>query len=289
MSVWAVVAHYGEPGATLATIVSLRAGSVQPDEILVVDNQGNFPQAGARVTTLGRNLGFAGAITLGASEALRAGADWVWFLNNDAQVAPGCLQALLAAGDAVPRAGLLTPVIEHESGEIWYAGGRVDERRMTVGHEVVVAAKGAYDTGYATGCAVLARTAFILDARPAREDLFMYFEDVEWSLRARACGWRVMVVPSARVRHRVARRRGRRVWSPTAVYLLTRNRLALARRAGGIGPALTPALSWGLRQWIKGLAWRDGGRTRRAFLAGLRDGIRGRGGPPPSDFAGRRP
>lgn len=289
MSVWAVVAHYGEPTATLATIASLRSGSVQPDEILVVDNQGNFLQEGTRAATPGRNLGYAGAIALGASEALRAGSEWVWFLNNDADAAPGCLQALLAAGDAMPRAGLLTPVIEHEAGGIWYAGGTVDTRRMVVGHDVVVAAQGAYDTGYATGCAILARAAFLREAGPADEDLFMYFEDVEWSLRARACGWRVMVVPSARVRHSVARRRGRRVWSPTAVYLLTRNRLALARRAGGIRPALAPAVSWGFRQWIKGLAWRDAGRTRRALFAGLRDGIRGRGGPPPSDFAGRRP
>jgi rhamnosyltransferase len=289
VSVWAVIAHYGEPAATLATIASLRAGSLQPDEILIVDNQGNFPQEGVRVATPGRNLGFAGAIALGASEALRAGAEWVWFPDNDAKVAPSCLQALLAAGDAAPRAGLLTPVIEHEEGGIWYAGGTVDARRMAVRHEIVVASQDAYDTGYATGCAVLARAAFLLDTGPADEDLFMYFEDVEWSLRARARGWRVVVVPSARVRHSVALRRGRRVWSPTAVYLLTRNRLLLARRAGGIGPALAPAVSWGLRQWLKGLAWRDGGRTRRAFFAGLRDGIRGRGGPPPTGFAGRRP
>jgi len=287
--VWAVVAHYGEPAATLAAIASLRAGSVQPDEILVVDNQGNFPGEAARAVIPGGNLGFAGAIALGASGALRAGAKWVWFLNNDAQVAPGCLQALLAAGDATPRAGLLTPVIEHEAGGIWYAGGTVDARRMAVGHEVVVAAQGAYDTGYATGCAVLARGALLRDVGPADEALFMYFEDVEWSLRARARGWRVMVVPSARVRHSVARRPGRRVWSPTAVYLLTRNRLVLARRAGAMGPALVPAVSWGLRQCIKGLAWRDGGRIRRAFFAGLHDGIRGRGGPPPTGLDGRRP
>lgn len=289
MSVWAVIAHYGEPAATLATIASLRVGSVQPDEILVVDNQGNFPREGARVATPGGNVGFAGAIALGASEALRAGAGWVWFPDNDAEVAPGCLQALLAAGDAVPRAGLLTPVIEREDGGIWYAGGSVDARRMAVGHEVVVAAQDPYDTGYATGCAILARTAFLLDAGPADEGLFMYFEDVEWSLRARARGWRVVVVPSARVRHSVARRRGRRVWSPMAVYLITRNRLLLARRASGIGPALAPAVSWGLRQWIKGLAWRDNGRIRRAFFAGLRDGIRGRDGPPPTGLAKRQP
>ena len=82
------------------------------------------------------------------------------------------------------------------------------------------------------------------------------------------------------------RHRGRRVYSSAAVYYVTRNRLALARHRRTTARALWPALDWGVRQWVKGALWHDGGRTRRALYAGLRDGLRGRGGPLPPELAG---
>jgi GT2 family glycosyltransferase len=285
----AYVVHYGDRAGTLATVASLQTGDVAPDAVVVIDNQGGFAADGVEVMRPSGNVGFAGAIGLGSVEALRAGAAWAWFLNNDVVVAPGCLRELLAAGEAEPRAGLLTPVIEHEEGGIWYAGGEVESRSVRVDHATVVDGEGPYDTGYATGCAVLARAGLVREVGPPDERLFMYFEDVDWSLRARARGWRVLVVPAARVRHSVARRGGRRVWSPLAVYLLTRNRLLLARRSGDIAAALPPAASWAARQWIKAVAWRSGAAIARAGVLGLRDGLCGRCGPPPAAVLGRRP
>jgi len=291
VSVWATIVHYGHVGQTRRTIASVCAGEVAPDVVLVVDNQGDFtaPRGGPSVRTFrsSGNVGYAGAMAYAAGEALAGGASWIWVLNNDVEVGRSCLAELLDAGTREPRAALLTPVILRGDGTVWYAAGTVDMRTMATAHctrTPVGANRRPYDTDYATGCAVLCRTAFVADAGPPDASLFMYYEDVEWSLRARGRGWRVMVVPAAHVRHDVAMRGGHRVWSPLAVYLLARNRLLLAERGGHTRVAVASALSWGIRQCAKGMVSRDGGVTRRALYAGLRDGLLGRSGPPPGVF-----
>ena len=102
-------------------------------------------------------------------------------------VAEDCLARLVEAGSRRPRAALLTPVIEYGDGTLWYAGGTVDGRTLRVAH---ITAPPASDepvvTGYATGCAVLARAEYARSCGLPEAELFMYYEDVEWSLRAAA-------------------------------------------------------------------------------------------------------
>lgn len=296
MSVWAVVAHHGDRGDTKRCLARLRASEISPDVILLVDNQGDWPREGdqsqqwaaasergsVQVLAPGRNLGFAGAAAAGASLALKGGADWVWFVNNDAEVADDCLARLLAAGEAEARAGLLSPVIFYrDDGAVWYAGGDVSRRTLAARHRHTIAAEQPYETGYATGCAVLARSSMVRRLGPLDERLFMYAEDVDWSLRARRDGWKILVVPAARVVHGVARAAGRRRFSPLAVYLLTRNHLALARRWDA-GPAAVPAtLWWGTRQLLKSRTRAELQRQAMAVACGLCHGLTGRLGPPP--------
>lgn len=190
MSVWAMVAHYGDAAATRAAVAALLDGEVRPEAVLVVDNGGDSPALemdGVEVVRPGRNLGFAGACRLGAERAVVAGAEWVWLVNNDAVADAGCLAALLSAGEAAPRAALLSPVIAHRDGSgLWYAGGEIRPRSLVVTHASRPRDGAPYDTGFITGCAWLARTEFVRECGPPDETLFMYFEDVDWTLRARA-------------------------------------------------------------------------------------------------------
>ena len=90
MTVWAVIAHYGDAAATTRAVGSLRAGRTAPDVILVVDNGGELPALpGVEVMRPGRNLGFAAAVRAGSLRAAAAGAEWVWVFNNDARGGPG--------------------------------------------------------------------------------------------------------------------------------------------------------------------------------------------------------
>ena len=53
----------------------------------------------------GRNLGFAGGVVRGLEAA--AG-EWVLLVNDDAELEPGAVDALLATGRATSRAGTVT-------------------------------------------------------------------------------------------------------------------------------------------------------------------------------------
>ena len=292
MNVMAVVAHYSAAATTERTVQALLAGTVRPDEVLVIDNQGDLPAGafahlpGVRVERPGRNLGFAGAGALGAQRALHAAAEWIWFVNNDARPEPGCLAALLAAGEVLPRAALLSPLIAYgDGGGLWYAGGDVRRADLRVRHRTWPASGVPHVVGFATGCALLARAAFVRAWGPMDGALFMYYEDADWCLRAQDHGWSVVLVPGARVVHDVARPGGRRRFSPLAVYLMTRNRLLVARRYGMPAAALAGAADWGGRQVVKGVRRGEAGELLLALGAGLADGVRGRRGAPPALLA----
>jgi GT2 family glycosyltransferase len=286
-----MVAHFGDASVTRRAVTALLNGDARPDLVLVVDNGGDLPPLelpGVETVTPGRNLGYAGACHLAARRAVAGGARWVWLFNNDAVPDAGCLAALLAAGEAAPRAALLSPVIAfRDAPGLWYAGGEVDACSLSVTHAGRPRLEAPHDTGFITGCACLARVDFVRECGPPDPTLFMYFEDVDWSLRARAAGWRTLLVPAARVVHDVEFARDRRVFSPLAAYYMTRNRLLLARRWGSPPRALGAALSWGSRQLLKCRTVSSAEAFTIAVGTGLRHGLAGRRGAAPEALVRR--
>jgi GT2 family glycosyltransferase len=287
--VWVVVPHYGDADITRRAVTGVLAGSVRPDAVLVVDNQGGLPafdDPHVEVVRPGDNLGFGGACVLGSRRALDAGAAWVWLFNNDAEPDRDCLAELLAVGEAEPRVGLLSPVILHRDRDsFWYAGGDLARRTLQVEHRPRPAQQTPHDVDFITGCAWLARRGFIEQCGPVDDSLFMYFEDVDWSLRAHAGGWRTVLVPAARAVHDARYEHGRRIFSGLAIYYMTRNRLLLARRWGHLAPASVAAVTWGGRQLVKSRSAGTAAKVTLAIGAGLWHGTVGRRGPAPPALA----
>jgi GT2 family glycosyltransferase len=112
------------------------------------------------------------------------------------------------------------------------------------------------------------------------EALFAYAEDVEWSLRARAAGLSIVVVPSSIVYHRVSAASGGASSSNTLYYAL-RNGLVVAERAAPLGRVATlrrrleAAGAFGIQALRSG----DARRGLRAVAEGLRDARTRRMGP----------
>jgi GT2 family glycosyltransferase len=84
-------------------------------ELLVVDNSGTVPAAGAlRVLRPGRNLGFAGGVNAGVAATA---APLLLVLNPDAVPEPGALESLLTGFAAHPEAAGLAPRLTGPKGE----------------------------------------------------------------------------------------------------------------------------------------------------------------------------
>ena len=226
----------------------------------------------------GVNLGFAAGNNVGIRRALDRGADWVLLVNNDAEAEPGLVEALAAAAVARPDAGVLAcKVLFADSDRLWYAGagfhpvlGR--SRHEGFGEEDAPGSLG--DTDRATGAAMAVSRAAIEAAGLLDEELFLYAEDLEWSLRIHAAGFAVVYVPAARVRHRVSSAAGG-AGSPTTTYYETRNMLAVveryrplprgltgARRGLVVAPRVLLAARRPASAWAALRGWRDYRRGR---------------------------
>jgi GT2 family glycosyltransferase len=224
--------------------------------------------------------------------------DWVkedvlWLLNPDCVVLPGALSALLKALDesgveiATPVlvSGDIPPVVDAGAREspIWFGGGRIDVRRGVVEH---LHYNEPWRTGklqdapvdFVTGAAMMITKQAWDRVGALDERYFLYWEDVDFSLRARRLGCPMMLVSDAVVWHReggTAVDRGETYW-----YFMQRNRVLVLRRHG-IGPGLTrlvAAVPETLRLLVRACSRPHAFAKLASSLSGLMDGLLGRAG-----------
>ena len=225
-------------------------------EIVVVDNASSDGTAEAvvekfpDVTVLASktNDGFTGGNNRGMRYAMRHGADFIWLLNNDTMVHKNVLLGLLDAlkHRAVGLAGskiYFAPGYEfhhdrYRSGErgrvIWYAGGLVDWANMYASHRGVDEVdEGQYDTPsdtqFITGCSLMIKREVIQSIGYLDDRYFLYLEDLDYSLRARDAGFRLVYSPASVLWHINAGSTGK-PGHGLHQYYLTRNRLLVGMR-----------------------------------------------------------
>jgi GT2 family glycosyltransferase len=234
--------------ALLPTLLACRMPEGWRLDPIVVDNGSTDGSAAAiaaefpRVTVLAlpENRRFAGGNNHGLRHALDAGADAAMLLNNDTQADPGLIEKLLLALEQDPQAGAAAPLIYYgaPSQRIWYAGGVMWPALGWVAHRGVRELdEGQYRsveaTGYLTGCCLLAPRAVWEKVGLLDERYFIYAEDADWCLRARAQGYRLLFVPTARLWHAVSAASGQA--SPWKIYHRLRANLTLfATHARGL-------------------------------------------------------
>lgn len=194
------------------------------------------------------NLGFAAGNNVGIRWAKDHGADWVFLLNNDTTIDQEALALLTKAGDADLKIGILGPKIyfypgcefhpkryqKKEQGKvIWYAGGVIDWQNMTGRHRGVDEVDiGQYNqiknTDFISGCAMMIKSEVLEAIGLLDERYFLYYEDVDFCLKAKKAGYQLLFVPEAEVWHKNIRTG--RTGLPYQEYYMARNRLLLGLR-----------------------------------------------------------
>ncbi len=223
LRVWGVVLNWNGKDDTAACLESLRAVRV-PEGVewtrLVVDNGSSdgsleslparFPEV--RVLAVGENLRWAGGNNRGLALARAEGADAIWLLNNDTVVEPEALVHLIDAVRAHPEAGLFGPtILSWDGAHVWSAGGDWSpwlgwgwHRGIGRAWSGVAGCPPAERAGYLTGAALLVTRACLERVGPLDVGYYLYGEDADWCVRARAQGVACLYVPCAIVRHRVS-------------------------------------------------------------------------------------
>lgn len=222
----AIILNWNLPDDTIACVGSLRASHGVRPYIQVIDNGSNTDaydrlRAGLAVwpdvslMRLSENRGFAAGCNVGIEAALAREPDYVLLLNNDTVAAPDMLAHLLNIAARRPEYGILAPAIYYYDRPdlLWSAGARrrslpfahnlkADDLTSRTGGDV---APDVVDVDYVTGCCMLLRPSTLQHVGTFDERYFMYYEDNDLCERTRRTGWRIGVVPEARLWHRVAR------------------------------------------------------------------------------------
>ncbi|HVF40784.1 MAG TPA: glycosyltransferase family 2 protein [Gemmatimonadaceae bacterium] len=213
---------------TIACLESLRAADPGPARVIVVDN-GSSDASVAQIKKWGRdrgvlgalpadswlvlieantNRGFAGGSNLGIRFLVeQTDISHVMLLNNDATVTPSFFSDISSALDRVPDAGLITGTILEYSrrDKVWYAGGVELPYRALVKHKLTVPdSPEPVATDFVSGCAMIISRPLIARVGMLAECYFPgYWEDGEYSFRARHAGFPVMYAPAAIAYHKV--------------------------------------------------------------------------------------
>jgi GT2 family glycosyltransferase len=239
--VWIVVLNWNGIVDTLACLESLRRLDYAGYRIVVVDNgstdgsvetlrQESLPST-LEIVETGRNLGYAGGNNVGIRYALDRGADFILLLNNDTTVDPMLLDELLGAAERHPAVGCFGPWIfyMHEPDRLWFSRSEWSPAKSAFtapgkGRPASEVPTEPADTEYVCGAALFFRAEVAREIGLFDERFFLVYEDSDWCFRARRAGFGCMMVPAARVWHRIGTSFSGEA-SPLRTYFSTRNNL----------------------------------------------------------------
>lgn len=149
------------------------------------------------------NLGFPKACNIGAHHILAAGANYLWFLNNDTVAPPDTTSQLVTTAQSNPQAGVIGAVLRyaHNPSQIQaWGGGQVDLWSAYNWHYLAPTAFGP--RSYITFASAFIPRACYDQLGGLFEGVFMYFEDADFCLRAQQAGWKLAVAPNTAILHK---------------------------------------------------------------------------------------
>ena len=275
----AAVATAYHPDERLGAVVASALGSCE--RVIVVDNTpADAPSAaaglaGERVTVLrsGENLGLAGGLNAGVA-ALPEDAEAVLFLDQDSVLPDELVPALAALLGSDERIGVAAPTPwdpEHEAGYDSAAALRAEVADRT---DVITSG-------------MLVRRACLRDVPRFREEFFVDFVDIDFCLRARRAGWRIVQDQRLKLPHSLGDRREHRLGPLRLLvvhhpawrqYWILRGASALGRENLLREPVFSVKAALFAASWLWRTAFFADDRAAQtgAAVRGVRDGLLGR-------------
>lgn len=244
MKVSVIIVNYCHPEITMKCINSIKGNSHLITNIIVVDNASpddsyeflkNKVPYDVVLIKADENHGFAAGNNIGIKYALENGADYIMLLNNDTEIAPNMISILLQyTNDNIVTAPKM--YYYDDPKRIWFAGGKYytcSGQFKHIGENELDSQK--YDTNiecdFLTGCCFMMTAKVACTVGYLDENYFMYVEDVDYSLRLRNEGVKLMMIPKAKLWHKVGVSSGGAT-TRLNIYYGNRNRFYLQKKFG---------------------------------------------------------
>lgn len=186
---------------------------LSPNRVIVIDN-GGAPDSGiTNVETIHspKNLGYGAGANLGIRKAIDEGAKWVVVANQDISVSQKSTQKFVKSLDSTP-AGITGPVL-----------GSLEPRRWTT----MLGGKKQKQV-YVSGSFMAIHRDVIRECGEFYEPYFMYYEEVDYCIRAQKAGFPLIQVKVLGITHEESVSLGS--GSAAHEYYLSRNHLLFLER-----------------------------------------------------------
>ncbi len=233
----------------------------------------------------GANRGFAGGVNAGLRLALHSDLDYVWILNNDTLVESTTLEELVRRMQEKPQAGICgstllyledPEVIQALGGSVfnpWLARGRHLTGGTRLSNVDIDANEVESRLSYIVGASMLVRRRLLEEIGLMSEQYFLFFEELDWALRARS-RFSLAYAAGAVVYHREGAATGSNSLkarsSQLADFYSSCNRILIVRRyfPWAVLPAAMVVVAKAVRRLFAGEAY-----GCRALMRGLGRGL----------------
>ena len=283
-NLYIILVNYCNPCITVDCITSLKKTGIEMSHIIVVDNSSPDDSLevlkdieGIILIPSKKNGGFSYGNNIGIKYALEHDCTCVILLNNDTIVAEDFLDKIFEDDGT----NVTVPKIYYYSDPkiLWYAGGRIDYKKglqVHFGDGLKDAPRFSkqIEVDYATGCCMMIPRTVLDKVGLLDENYFMYWEDMDYSLRLKNSGIKIHYLPEAKIWHKVGMSGGSQ--SKMAIYYSNRNRFFLLKKFKFGKKAWVYALTTRLWRYLHSLITKSNDRVIKRAWHDYRNGIMGK-------------
>jgi hypothetical protein len=148
------------------------------------------------------NRGYGAGNNLGIKFGLENGAEYIFVLNNDTELKPETLAELITVAEKEKLIGIVAPALD-ESNKIAYAG-KICWLQPELEHIYQFLNSEITDDMYLPGTAILVKKEVFEKIGMMDEKYFLYFEDVDFSIRTFRAGYKLIIRPETTIKHQVS-------------------------------------------------------------------------------------
>lgn len=222
-----ITTNYKNYAVTRALLKSLKRSHNQNFKVFVVDvtaDPEEIVEDSLNIDVIrAENKGYSYGLNVGIRNAIDQGYRYFACMNNDVETEDDFVDNALQSIKTHPLSLIGGKIYYYPGYEyhkdryskedlgkvIWYAGGLIDWNNIFTNHKGVDEIdKGNYDqfeeTDFVTGCLMMFDKQFFETLGPLDESYFMYFEDADWSMKAKQAGLKVYYDPSVVMWHKNA-------------------------------------------------------------------------------------
>lgn len=209
MKIAVVMLHFGKIETTENCLTNL-AKKIGDNQLYLVNNTPEDVASlakiipGTHLIDNRKNLGFARGVNQGITAAVKDKAvEAIFLMNNDLALAIGSFDQLARTYTKYPRAGIVAPVLHHAGGYDW--GGTFNKWTGMVKHKNWEnKPKTTLTVDHVAGAAMLIKRDVVEKIGLLDERFFLYFEDLDYCLRATSASYTIHINSDVVAEHEVS-------------------------------------------------------------------------------------